>query len=297
MRTPGRRPGLRSRPEPAGPVRQGPEGAGLLHTVAVVGSPIALASALMFYFGWIRTRAETRALGYDVAVTGMSVQDFVMKSVLVLYVPLLVPVLAALVLAWAHHRLLARAEHQPPLRDSVLWVARFAAVSWPLWLTAYAGMVLLFPGLRWLALPVCLTAALLSTAYADLVRRRLAPRERFAPTVRGLLLVALTLAVFWDVERLAGAVGSAYAARITANPDELAAVTLYSADRLWLQGPDVTETRLGPDDSGYRYRYDGLRLLQYSGGRYFLIGARPDDQHPRVLVVAESPELRWEFSR
>jgi len=86
--------------------------------------------------------------------------------------------------------------------------------------------------------------ALLAAAYGDLLRRHLVARERLPATVRALLLVALTLAVFWDTERLAGAVGSAYAARIAANPSELVSVTIYSPKRLWIALPEVTETRL-----------------------------------------------------
>src|SRR5215471_18378930 len=187
--------------------------AGPLRILAMIGSPVALATALMFYFGWIRTRAEAQAFGYDTSVTGMSVQDFVMKSITVLYVPLLCAI------------------------------------------------------------------------YGDQLRRNLNARQRMPSSVRALILVALALVVFWDTERIAGAVGRAYAAQITSSPKQLMAVTVYSPKSLDITVPGVIVTKLSGRDSAYLYRYDGLRLLQASGGNYFLISQGWDASHRRVIVI------------
>jgi hypothetical protein len=112
-----------------------------------------------------------------------------------------------------------------------------------------------------------------------------------------LILVLLAFAVFWNVERLARVVGEEYAAQITANPRQLLAVTIYSPKSLELHLPGVQETRLGNPESAYRYRYDGLRLVQRSGDRYLLMSERWDARTGRVVVLRDSDAIRMEFTR
>ena len=96
---------------------------------------------------------------------------------------------------------------------------------------------------------------------------------------------------------IAGAVGRAYAAQITSNPKQLMAVTVYSPKSLDITVPGVTVTKLSGRDSAYLYRYDGLRLLQASGGNYFLISQSWDASHRRVVVIPAASNFRVEFSR
>ena len=106
----------------------------------------------------------------------------------------------------------------------------------------------------------------------------------------------LTLAVFWDVERLANVVGEGYATQITANPGHLLAVTVYSPKSLEIHVPGVVETRLGTSESAYRYRYDGLRLVQRSGDRYLLMSEYWDVRASGIIVLRETDAIRMEFS-
>ena len=57
--------------------------------VVSIGSPLALITALMFYFGWVRTHVQARELGYDVAVLQLSTTDYLLKSINVLF-PILI---------------------------------------------------------------------------------------------------------------------------------------------------------------------------------------------------------------
>ena len=51
------------------------------------------------------------------------------------------------------------------------------------------------------------------------------------------------------------------------------------------------------EESAYRFRYDGLRLLLYSGDKYFLLSYSDQGAIPSVIVLPDSEELRVEFSR
>lgn len=150
------------------------------------------------------------------------------------------------------------------------------------------------------------TLALLCALSGDLLERRLTGRTRTSSAARVLILVLLAFAVFWNVERLAHVVGEEYAAQITANPRQLLAVTIYSP-RAWsstyspksleLHLRGVQETRLGNPESAYRYRYDGLRLVQRSGDRYLLMSEQWDARTSRIVVPRDSDAIRMEFTR
>jgi hypothetical protein len=104
-------------------------------------------------------------------------------------------------------------------------------------------------------------------------------------------------AVFWDAERLADVLGEGYAAQITANPRQLLAVTIYSPKSLEIHMPGVVETKVGNRESAYRYRYDGLRLVQRSGDRYLLLSEHRDARMSRIIVLRDNDAIRMEFTR
>jgi hypothetical protein len=104
-------------------------------------------------------------------------------------------------------------------------------------------------------------------------------------------------AVLWDAARLANIVGNGYAAQVAANPRQLLAVTVYSPKSLEIHVPGVVETKVGNPESVYRYRYDGLRLLQQSGDRYLLMSKQRDAGMSRIIVLRDNDAIRMEFTR
>jgi hypothetical protein len=62
----------------------------LLSVLASVGLPVTLISALMLYFGWARTDQQARYMGLDVSLFGFTAQDYILRSISTLFVPLLV---------------------------------------------------------------------------------------------------------------------------------------------------------------------------------------------------------------
>jgi hypothetical protein len=265
-----------------------------LRLVASIGSPIAIATGLLFYFGWVRATVQARRLGYDTAILDWSVQDYMLRSILVLFLPIMVLVAFMLLLTWLHQRLVL------PMVDSAriaTWLPRGLRGSWLLWATVAVVLSLVVAPLSSVVIPAAVTLALLCALYADLLERRLAGRPRTPSAAKVLILVLLALAVFWDVERLASVVGEGYAAQITANPRQLLAVAVYSPKSLDIQVPGVVETKLGNPDSAYRYRYDGLRLVQRSGDRYLLMSEQVDARTTRIIVLRETDTIRMEFSR
>ena len=75
-------------------------------------APATLLSTLMFYFGYVSSRAEFRYFGLDVDTLGLSTQDFVSRSPQTLLVPLLAISLGGASLLLLH---LAVRRHPPPV--------------------------------------------------------------------------------------------------------------------------------------------------------------------------------------
>ncbi|MDQ3856069.1 MAG: hypothetical protein M3281_06695 [Chloroflexota bacterium] len=269
-----------------------------IRLLATLGSPVAVGAALLFYFGWRRTDAQANELGFDASVMGLTSQDYVLKSVNVLYVPALLVLLSAVLARWAHERLVLSAGHGASLRPGVLRWARALQWSWVGWLLL-AVVLSLLPGTRALAVPVALTGAVTAALYGGALEQRITGSDSSGghSAVRGLLWGVLLFAVFWDVERIALLTGEAYARDIITGCSPLAvAVSLYSGRDLALDLPGVERTTVGEgQDARYRFRYDGLLLLQQSGSRYVLINRDWDRERGRVTVLEDSEDLRLEF--
>lgn len=279
----------------------------VVRMVATVGSPIAIGTGLLFYFGWVRASVQARQLGYDTAILDWSIQDYILRSINVLFIPLMALVLLALLLVSFHQRLVLPGIEGREHLDSLapLSLRRSWLVLIP------AGILLsLFAGLpSGVAVSVSVTLALLCALYGDLLDRQIRGlRERQGrqqPPSRGqlstvakvLVLVLLAFSVFWNTERLARIMGEAYATQIAADPRQLLAVTVYSPQSLEIEAPGVQEKRLGDRESAYRYRYEGLRLVQRSGDRYLLISELWDERSGRVIVLRETDAIRMEFAR
>ena len=115
----------------------------------------------------------------------------------------------------------------------------------------------------------------------------------FAPLAWSLVIVLLFLSMFWTVSHYAGVRGVDLAVQAEALVPYQPSVTIYSERRLYLE-PPVVETALPDDQAAYRYRYTGLKLLFLSGHKYFLRPSDPTDT--RNIVIADGPDLRFEFS-
>ncbi|MCA1673246.1 MAG: hypothetical protein LC799_13955, partial [Actinobacteria bacterium] len=145
----------------------------MLHLIATIGSPLALGTALLFYFGWVRTKFQTEELGYHLSLLDFSTTDYVLKSINVLSVPLVLLLLVALVLNGLHQRLVVSTSRQAHRRVVLLLLARLLVMSWILWgLLGIALLSLAPPTLRGFAIPLSITLALLCAVYGRTLQRR-----------------------------------------------------------------------------------------------------------------------------
>lgn len=255
----------------------------VLRLITSIGSPVALASTLLLYFGWVRSDAQAKAFGAEVDVFGMSPQDLVLRSVDALFWPLLLVLLGWLLLL----RL------RPVLERHAATAGR--VLRWA-WLAVVPGLVLVLaaPGVGRVLLPGWVLVAIGGTAYGNRLRR--GPEASPSLAVTAVVGALLVVAAFWQTERLASTFGGWQAEAIQADPGEwLSSVALVSGTRLHVTGPGVREVAFGGGESAFRYCYSGLFLLQHSGGKHFLLTGGWNEDRGRLIAVADTEDVRLEF--
>jgi hypothetical protein len=261
-----------------------------LKTVLSVASPLAVGTVLLFYFGWVRTKTEAAALGYDAKILEFTTSDYVLRSLNVLSVPVVALLVLLLLALRAHRSVTTRLGATARLRLAY-WLLR----TWLFWLVVCVFLVLFVPSVFTPALPFIFTCAVGSGLYGDRLRATVQPGHRWSLAVVVVTVVLLVIAVIADTERLARAMGEGLAGSVAADPGQLAAVEVYSVKDLALTAPNVTATRAAGPDTAYRFHYSGLRLLQRSGDKYVLINDGWTRNTGRVLVLRDGSDIRLEF--
>ncbi|MGW1613861.1 hypothetical protein ACWCQZ_31380 [Streptomyces sp. NPDC002285] len=250
-------------PPPAPPPT--PEPRNWLELLGTVGSFLSLFTAVLFYFGWASTDAETQALGLRDTLFRFSTADYLLRSVDALYLPVLVAAAVATASTAFHQRV----QREPARAARVLRRLRHA------WLPALLLVPLSYvaPGVLGLVVPLAILAGVLLSAYA---RTRPEPEgaaalPRTARIWAPALLVAV-VALFWAVYAYAGIVGRGRAEKTAATvADGFPAVVVFSEQDLLIRGGGSCVAVVDEKGSPYRYRYAGLRLFHVSGDRLFLV--------------------------
>ncbi len=289
-----------------------------------LGAVLTIVTAVMFYFGWQRSAVQAQAMSIDVSLFGFTSQDYILRSISALYIPLLVLAALALGWLWIHAQVLrflgsdALAAGTRREEAAAVWSRRVAVVC-----GAVAAACVVFallagstapPGpVIWLAtalrprqwvVPLVLVTTTLASAYAWWFHRRLRPSRALDRSLWRSLLPAVlvagtvTLGVFWVIEEYASAVGRGYAGRLAANVDSLARAVVISPYPLGIEAPGVEEEVLGVEGTSEAlYRTTGLRLLARSGGKVILVHDGWAPGVGTVVVLADSEALTWQFSR
>jgi hypothetical protein len=274
--------------------------AAALSVAGTLGPPLTVATSLMLYFGWARSDTQATSMGLDVSLFGFTTQDYVMRSVSTLYIPLLATVSIALGWLALHSRVLAGLGNG--IRRGAVRKAGLVGLGTGL---GGAVAVLMVASLDRdaapLVLPLVLAGATQVAAYGGwLLRASSADRNSRVTTswqgvLRKLLVGSVvTLALFWELSNYAAVVGRGYALDIAGSLATLPRATAYSAQPLGIQAPGVHEERL---EAGDGYRTSGLRLLVRSGGRLFLLHDGWSPRSGTVIVLPDNDHLRWQFSR
>jgi hypothetical protein len=282
----------------------------VLKVVGTVVAPTTLLTALLFYFGRLDSAALLDYFGVQVTVLDLTFQDYLFRSADGLILPLFIVAAAALVTLWIY-QLLHTAAIPTGVRRIVLPVLMPSA--------AIAGLVLVslaladafkttvfptsFPEARGLSLAI---GALFLACTARLLRRLIVERRpswvlpstsgTVAVAEWGVIFILVSIGLFWAVGSYAIGVGIGRAQIIETSLSSWPEVTVYSEKRLNLQVPGVREVVCQDSDAAYRFRYDGLKLVQQSGNQYLFLPAGWIHATGTAILLPRRESLRLEFS-
>jgi hypothetical protein len=291
---------MRAATPPAGTAR------GTLELVGLVVAPTTLVTALAFYFGWVLTNSRASYLRIDASLFGFSTQDYLLRSVDALFVPLGAIFVLGLLVLWLHS--LAMRQLADLRRGAGLRIAAGAGVlvGGALFAIGIAGVFNVLSFSPYYLVPSATPGIGIGLlAYGVYLRRRIEAVERpsrppSVPAVgpaasTALVAMVVVLSAFWTASRYAEAVGRGRAQRLAASLSTLPQVTVFAPRRLDVTAPGVVEQRLVGADRAYHYRYSGLRLLIRSASKYFLLPNGWTRATGSAIVLSDSPDYRFEF--
>lgn len=277
MRTPKRLPPRQKRPEPATDQHDA------LRKIGAVLANVTVITGLLVAFGWKRSATQATALGIESNILGMSNADYLLRSIAPVFTLLAVVVVAGLAWLWL----------EPRLRPVV--VGRRLATGWLAWSWLIMPLLVVGFGYVWpvasfYAFPLSVGGGILLSCY---VIESTGRRGWDWPKVRLFAVAAGVLTLFWAALNYAHVDGQRLADEF--EPALAPAVTVFSQERMHITG--VREEPLDGDKSRYRYRYSGLRLLENTGGKYFLVTDAWTRSDGVVVVLRDDATTRLEFSR
>lgn len=298
----------------AGPRNGEPPKGAVARVWSLVGSvvaPATLVTAILFYFGYVSSRAQYLYFGIDVDLLGFSTQDFVMRSPQPLLVPMLAVLVLGAVLVLLDTALRRRMSATGP-GDGRRW-ARALTASGGIVLAIGVVLLVAYPALGdWalypLVTPLVIGAGAALASYGLAWRRRHPARDGSsgaepaaepgdpARTAITLLVLTVVASLFWTTATVAEWSGRARAKDLAADLTALPAVVLDTTQRLETGDPVIIESALpSGEPGGYRYRYRGLRLLVEGDGTLFLVPEQWTARGSTLVTPLDEVRVRFRF--
>jgi hypothetical protein len=235
-----------------------------LADVLTVAAPTGVLTGILYYFGYVSTRAYYAYFGVSLSALDLPTSSYLISDAQTFFKPA-ATLLIALIVLFAVHRLLAH----------VLHGARERWARWVVLILVVAALVLAVFGLAGLYGPWGDLWSALALAAAGLVLEYsiwMAPHyaaampagvSRLAHTGvnlrRGLVIALVVTAAFWATTDLAYQQGMDTASLVQLSLPLQSQAVVYSADNLHLPVPAQNVTALGGKDTAYHFRYNGTR--------------------------------------
>jgi hypothetical protein len=281
----------------------------LMRILGTVVAPTTLLTSVLFYFGWMHAYWFFNYFGVNSTVLGLTTEDYLMRALDGLWVPMTLVAGAGLLVLWGHAVLRTRLATISPGVLRVL-VSAMAALGLVLavaglWSVFAVEATVLERRLYGTIPPVSLALGVLLLMYAVHLWRSLAAEK----TARGAgrapwaavaewagVFVLVGLSLFWAATNYSHAVGTGRAHEhvrtLRAHPN----VAVYSHQSLSLNAPGVRELRCQHPEASYRFRYDGLKLILQSGDQYVFLPAKWTPANGVAVLLSRDDSVRLEFS-
>jgi hypothetical protein len=262
---------------------------------------VSVLTALLVYFGWRRSETMAYQLGIDESILGMSTREYVLRSVGPVLTLLSVVAGGALLWLWFDRRIVGRIRRGDGADRAVRLGLLFLSLAWVLLPLLVLGLGYVWRAAAFVVFPLSIGAGVLMMLYGIQLRQLAHGAERLPPgreaLLRGFAAIAVGVCLFWAASNHAEVLGRSLARELAGQVDRLTSVVVYSPKRLHLTAPGAREQRLPGGDTAYRYRYTGLRLLEHTGGHYFLVSDGWTPRYGVVVMLADGDPVRLEFVR
>jgi uncharacterized membrane protein YjfL (UPF0719 family) len=288
----------------------GTQGRRFAGVIVAVVAPVTLITALAYYFGYRREQAFAGYFGIDPSALGFTTNDYVLRSVDALFVPITVVLLVAFAAVFLHA--LAGDRFERVNLGPVAAVVGLCALI--LGIVLLAGKPLAHDYAYLQALAPAVGVMLLIYA---LSRSRSVGRHGLGAAVFvGIAVVLVSL--FWATSDYADSRGRAEARQLARDVTVRPSATIFSKENLDIHplaaGGGVEQ---GVEHGGgcplimvqkfhtgaYPFAYSGFTLLLQSGGNFFLTPtpSKPntpwDPETQAVFVVPNASNVRVQFTR
>jgi hypothetical protein len=262
--------------------------------LAVAGkilAPVTLITAVLYYFGWVRTNSVARALGLDPSLMAFSTTDYMLRSIDAVYTPIGVALFVAIAL------LLARMFIEPWLiRRNIPKVLPGILIGGGALMIFFSGWRLRYVHTEYPAMlsPLLLVAGGVALLYGFHLASKLASDSADADTPEtnngsgssryseatliGLIVAAIITGLFAATLRYADDAGTANARRLLETANQRAKVTVIADKPLLLERFNIEPEILTGEDGNQLYAYDDLRFLVRANNRTFLFALRDRPQ-------------------
>ncbi|WP_345610447.1 hypothetical protein [Pseudonocardia adelaidensis] len=267
----------------------------VLEVVGLFLAPATMVTAVLYWFGFELTVGRVGWFGLTTGVLGFSTTDYLIRGTEAGVVPLVVLFFAVLVGVAAHGGLARLAARRYDTRWCRPALAITLVVGGLLSAAGFAGafIPLSFPADGYLTPPALLATAPLFTVHVGHLLLGDVDRRYFRAAAIAAIGLAV-LGVFWATSLYAEALGRGRGQQLANDLGSLPAVTVYSERSLALH--TVPSKPLAASESGrYTRQYSGLRLLLFSGGKYFLLPDTWTQDGGTVVILADTAELRVEI--
>jgi hypothetical protein len=265
-----------------------------------IASQAALITALLYFYGRVRTGSFYGYFGIDTNALGFSTSDYVIRSLnatLPLVIVCALAILAILAVAKHLDRAVDFIDVRPRLkRATVIAIAVVVVVSVAVLVNGIAP----WGPASWsrgYPMPVAVIGI---AAAVGLGRRMLLPRTRLKDsTDRMWSMVVATFAlagVLWIGDLYAGAAGVQDARDFvtTLRSPTSTQLVLYSTQSLLVTGWNVQTTPFETPGSPYRFQYSNLRLLVRTPNEYVIMTAEWQKGRDPVVVIPVDHSMRFD---
>ncbi|MFI7130870.1 hypothetical protein ACIBQ1_34640 [Nonomuraea sp. NPDC050153] len=266
--------------------------------LAQIVAPTTFIASVLMYFGSVRLSTMYWKFGVNSSMLSFTFQDYVLRSIDVVEVPLVLFLLGLLVVLRAApfaHKALIRctSRHRDATVGAILALATlgFASIA--------VAMVAMFDQWRppppFLVAPLCLDVGVILvyfSVYLYTINSGPVVSSTSQIVQRTVLAAFLLISLLWVVTHRAKTVGEEDAQKVEAT---MLGVVVYAPQPLNMKGPGITETPLMEPNARYRYQYTGLRLLIHSNRQYFLLPAcRGSAPEARAIALPADGSVRLE---